>query len=478
MGRFNKILFIYPCFKGHRYDRSVVPPVGIGYVAETLHQNGMDYKVLDVGLGYERADILQWITRYEPDIIGISMMTFGYKKVYELLKFIRSNFRNIPLVVGGPHISAFKNNVLQECDAIDFGICFEGEAPMLELCLGDPIEKIPGLLYRKGETVIVNEARPFRKDLDQVPVPRYSNFELTKYQKVIPVISSRGCPYKCIFCSAGVISGRKFRYRSPQSVLNEISYWFNRGYRKFTFLDDNFTLLKKRVHALCGLMEKANLNDLEIDCAGIRADMVDYSLLKRMKGVGFSSMAIGVESGVERILRDMKKGEELKEIDRAVRDACRLGFQVCLYFVVGNPNETLEDVKVSINFAKKYKIHNVFFSNLIPVPDTELFEIIGQTGEFIRPPDEYLNDLNDFMDEIVFEVPGMTMEEKKTALKLTMEFRKKVQYRVHQNRLSHQRFDKFGLPGRLFAELYSSDFILKTRDLARPLFYPQVGKKT
>lgn len=477
MTLFRKILFIFPKIDLGRYDTTVAPPLGIGYVAETLFQNGFDYRVLDLGLGYDNVQIIDWVNDYKPDLIGVSMMTFRYKKTYETIDFIKKKFPNLHIIAGGPHITAFKERVLQECTSLDFAIAFEGEQSMLDFCSGKAFNEIHGLMYKKNGRILFNSTPFYIQDLDKIPYPKFLNFEMDRYIRAIHIITSRGCPFKCIFCEVGKITGKKFRTRSPESVISEMESWYQKGYRKFAFIDDNFTLNKKRVHAICDLIKEAGFKDFQIDCAGIRADMVDLPLLKKMKNTGFSTIAIGVESGVERVLKMIKKGEQLKDIDRAIKDACSLGFRVGLYFIVGSPYETLEDVKASIKFAEKYKVHNVFFNNLIPIPGTELFEVVEREGKFLRDPSNYLNDSNSLIDNIFFEIPGMTIEEKKKALELTNKCREKILYRTHQKLQSHERFDKYGWLGKFFAEFYSSDPMLQLRHLVRPIFYPNPCNK-
>ena len=164
--------------------------------------------------------------------------------------------------------------------------------------------------------------------------------------------SSRGCPYKCIFCSVKAVAGGKLRVRSPENVIDEIEYWYQKGYRKFNFVDDNFTFYRDRVYKICDEIQRRGLKNLKFTCAGgIRADTVDHKLLARMKEVGFYYNAFGVEGGNDKVLKSIKKGEKMEQIRSAIKDACDLGYEVMLFFLVGSPGETWKDIEDSVAVA-------------------------------------------------------------------------------------------------------------------------------
>jgi radical SAM superfamily enzyme YgiQ (UPF0313 family) len=305
------------------------PHPGIGYLSEFLTSNGIENYVIDMRLGYTLKKLMKKIKEINPDLIGITLMTLRHDIAIKIIEKIKSNF-NCKIVVGGPHVSLFRKKVLEECKA-DFAIKHEGEYTLLELCQGKNLKNIKGLIYRNGNKIIENPDRPFIENLDTLPFPKYRKFELEKYpdiftfkknimiKKSIPIITSRGCPFNCIYCPVKTVMGNKWRVRSAENVAEELKYWYKMGYRIFEFWDDNFTLDKKRVYKICDLIKKNNLVNLQLSISnGIRADTVDKRLLKRMKEVGFNHIAFGVEAGNNKILKIIRKGETIETIEIAI----------------------------------------------------------------------------------------------------------------------------------------------------------------
>ena len=235
--RYKKVLFYIPPFPGIQ-EYPGEPHPGIGYLSEFLSKNDIENDVLDLRLGYTVKDLIKRIEEFKPHLVAATMMTFRHDIAYAIIEQIRSSQYDI--VVGGPHVSTIRTTVLEEC-AADFAIKVEGEYPLLELCNGKDLTNIDGLIYRDRERIIENKDRTFIDDLDDIPFPTYDKFELKKYNtRQIPIVSSRGCPYKCIYCPIKVTMGRKIRMRSPENVVHEIEFWYGRGYKKFVFSDDNF----------------------------------------------------------------------------------------------------------------------------------------------------------------------------------------------------------------------------------------------
>jgi anaerobic magnesium-protoporphyrin IX monomethyl ester cyclase len=427
------------------------PPTGLGYVAESL-EGAVDYDVLDMALGYTGDDLLRRIAQVRPDILGVSMMTFGYRRAYDLLARIRREHPALPIAVGGAHMSTFRRKAMADCPAIDYGFVMEGETSFRELCLGTDLGEVSGLLFRRdGDVVEVPPAGVER--LDDVPFPRYGRFELSRYLvKRMNIVTSRGCPYRCTFCAVEAAIGKRFRARSPEAIVAEIGYWHDRGYRDFGIADDNFSLLPDRVHALCALLEQRRL-DITIECSnGLRADSVDEPLLRRMRGAGFGTLAFGVEAGNDRMLRVLRKGESIAEIDAAIRVSCALGFNVILFFLVGSPTETRADVEDSIALARKYPVADARFYNIIPFPNTELFEWVRERGYFLRDAEDYLNDASLFENSPCFQTPELSEGERRDLLALTASVTKEIRHAALTRRLK-----RFGPAGRLAASVFLSE---------------------
>jgi len=400
--------------------------------------------------GYTEKDLFKKIKEYKTDLIGITLMTYQYLESYNKLNRIKNKFSNIKIVAGGPHISLFREKALEECKSIDYGIVLEGEYTIIELCKGIELNKIKGLIYRENGTVIFNGEREFIADLNSIPFPTYEKFELNRYPynnapdkiKDISIVSSRGCPFRCIYCPVQSAIGQKFRYRSPENILHEIKYWYDKGYRTFWFADDNFTLIAERVHKICDLLKKSGMTELTLGCGnGIRADKVNRELLKKMKEVGFKTIAFGVEAGTDKILKIIKKGETLKDIDTAIKDTTELGFSVMLFFLIGSPSETVEDIERSFELAEKYPVDDVRFYQIIPYPSTELYDWITKNGYFVINPAVFLNKINSMSNIPVFETPELPISERKRLFKIGNTIARNIQIKYYSKKL-----DSMGIP--------------------------------
>ncbi|MFO7535136.1 MAG: radical SAM protein [Kiritimatiellia bacterium] len=406
--RYDKVLFVKPKIEADW--RGIRPHVGLGYMAESLKAAGVDYDILDMDLGHELSELREKIALFKPALIGVPLITFEYLKSYELLTWLKNAYPSIPIVTGGPHVTILKQQVLQECPAIDYGITYEGEIPLVELCLGDKkIPEIASVLYRTdlgGTIAYTGDGKPNR-ELDKLPFPKFEKFELDKYIPERTIYSSRGCPHQCIFCPNRLFSPI-FRPRSAKNVVDEMEYWYNRGDRQFNFDDDNFNFIRARVFEVCDEIEKRGMKNLFLRCAnGIRADRIDRETLIRMKEVGFHYMSIGADAGNNRMLKIVKKGETIEQIEAAVKNCCELGYDVKLLFVVGTPYETWEDVEDKVRLAKKYPLNDVHFYNTIPYPGTELYDWIKENNYFLIDPKVYLNNASCCDKTPVFETPEL-----------------------------------------------------------------------
>ena len=446
------VLLIMPQIQG---DYSVAfPPLGIAYLSEFLKKYGIHCECLDMRTGIPEKSLIDKIKNGKIDLIGFSMVTLYYKRVYRLIEKIRNIYEGI-IVAGGPHVSTFREKVLSDCQAIDYGIVLDGEETLLELCNNISAKNIKSLIHRVGNKVIFNDERPLIKDLDTLPFPRFQGFDFNKYaSRSIPLVTSRGCPGKCIFCCAGLTSGKKYRRASSESVISEIRYWYNKGFNDFFIVDDNFVTDRKRLKAICEGLQREKLDRIRIVCKGIRADQVDYEILQQMWKSGFREIQLGVESASDRILEILQKGETISSIENTVRNACDLGFDVALEFVVGTPGETFLDVKESLKFAMKYPVREVCFNSLIPYPYTVLYDLVKKKGRFIQPPEVYLNTFSSNYKVPVFDTPEFPFDERVKALKLCNAAGKKVRRNFLRRKMS-----KYPLIRTFWPILFSMDFI-------------------
>jgi anaerobic magnesium-protoporphyrin IX monomethyl ester cyclase len=404
---FSRVLLVAP--PSSSYLGAVRPPNNLGYLAESLQQAGIEYAAEDMRAARNRAALRKRLRAFQPDLVGVSLVSLEYKRSYELIRYIKRECPAAAIVVGGPHVSALGKQVLEECPDIDFGVSQEGEIILVQLCQGElQYGEIPGLLYRKDGAVLSSPEAQCITDLDRIPFPTYTGFDLSKYAKEVSIVTSRGCPYRCIFCLHSVMKD-SFRARSAANVVDEIEYWSARGIRQFIVDDDNFTLINKRVYEICDEIERRGLKNLFIRCAnGIRADRVDRPLLARLKEVGVREVGFGADGGNDRVLLEIvKKGESLATIERAIRDALDVSIEVRLFIILGSPGETPSDIEDSFALAERYPLILLHLNNPIPYPGTELYQWVQDHNLFLRSPEEYLNHLTDSDVEPVFETPEL-----------------------------------------------------------------------
>lgn len=455
--RFQRVLLIPVAYHKSSYKPGDVPDLALGYIGEFLQTNGVEYDVLDLNLGYGFSDIEAKVETFKPDVIGIAMKSYRYKDSYALMAKIKERFPTIPLAVGAAHISTAKEKVLEECAVVDYGIVKEGEETLLELCQGKPLEEIKGLIYRNEGKIIFTGERPFRRDIQSLPWPKYEKFELKKYwYPGMVVLSSRGCPEKCTFCAAPVVSGNWWRFRTPESMVEEVKYWYDKGYRRIEYLDDNFTLDQNRAAKFCDLIIAGNFNGLILNVPqGVRADRVSKSLLQKMKDAKFEAIIYGVEVGNEKMLQLLRKGESLQTIENAIQDAVDVGFDVHLNMMVGFPDQTLQDVEDTFDFALRYPIRWASFNNFVPYFGTEGFDQAEKRGLFLIQPSEYLNDVNQKAEQIIVSTPHISSEQRKYIEEKIPKVQREIRKKYHIRRLMRD----YGLPGKVMGTMFAKNIL-------------------
>lgn len=449
MSAFRRVLLVAP--PSSSYLGAVRPPTGLGYLAESLREAGIAYAVVDMRDNGRWRSLERAIRSFQPDLIGVSLVSFEYRRSYELIRAIKAFRPGAAIVAGGHHVTALKEDVLRECPDVDFGVVGDGERPLVALCRGETsLDQVPGLLFRRDADVVAGPSPELVADLDSLPFPRYLGFPRS-YAREIALITSRGCPYRCIFCPNS-LTAKRFRARSATHVVDEIEHWYRRGIRQFNVDDDNFTLDRARVEQICDQIEARGLEGLFIRCAnGIRADRVDRTLLARMKDVGFKEVAFGADGGNNRVLRDIiHKDETIEDIERALRDACDLGMGVKLFIIVGSPGETPEDVEDSIALAQRYPITWLHLNNPIPYPGTPLYDWVRAHKRFVVPPEEYLNGITETDATPVFDTVELPLEARKELLARCRRIERAVKRRAVERMFANLPVVG-ALAGRLFA---------------------------
>lgn len=356
---------------------------GLAYLAGHLIENGYPVHVLDFNNSHrDEEERLEEVK--DADLVGISIKSFTMKNALEWARKVRGVNKKGLLVCGGPHISLDGFDFLMEYGIFDAGVACEGEKAALELASGKPLDKIKGILFRNNGTLIANERSEWISRLDDLAFPNYDFFDslkegITSY----PLITSRGCPYQCNYCSVGKISGKRWRFRNPDKIIQELK--LARGKYKinhFRVIDDNFTLSRERVKVLCRRMIQEDLK-LKWSCPnGIRADSVDEEMMELMRKSGCESIAIGIETGVEEVFNKIGKAEKLADIVKTVHLAKDAGLRVTGFFILGLPGSTFELDRKSIQFAKTIDVESIW-NTLVPYPGTEVWNWVQRNGKML-----------------------------------------------------------------------------------------------
>ncbi|MFA5156195.1 MAG: radical SAM protein [Candidatus Omnitrophota bacterium] len=432
-----KILFIVPKNKSLFGDKgkTVHPHIGIAYLCAFLKNNGIETAVFDDGVEKSSSDVFKAIKEIEPDIIGVTIFSYCYGYAYELIKLIKQR-SNLPMVLGGPHISTVKGKILDDT-SVEFAVKHEGEFTLLELLReldkkNPDFSSVAGLIWRGKEGRITeNIDRPLIEDLDSLPIPDYDIFGIERYacyqQKALPIITSRGCPFGCNYCSVRLSMGQKFRPRSAENVFTEIEYFYRRGWRSFDFNDDCFTLRQDRAERICDMIIDNKLDIRFQLYNGIRVDTVTPELLKKMKKAGCYFISFGCEAGNDKVLKAIKKGITIEQVKNAVNWANAAKINNSVNFIIGHKEETYADAMDTINFARRLPTNFVNFYNLLPYPGTESFEWAKQHASFLIPPDSILENISYRDNKPIFETKEFTKEQREKIISLGFKlYRKKI----------------------------------------------------
>ncbi|NQU95620.1 MAG: radical SAM protein [Candidatus Omnitrophica bacterium] len=370
------ILLLNPIY----FDPIRYPPINLTYLASSLRSAGECVSIVDTNIDHACIDKIK---QFNPDIVGLPMMSFSEPMVID---FIRKIKRITPakILIGGPHACIMQEEVLKIYREIDFEIFGEGEKTVQELCNAlkrkTGLESVKGLIYREGGEVRKNQPREFNHNLDELPFPAWDLLEVKKYN-FLPIADSRGCPYRCNFCCVKDIQGRLWRPRSWESIIAEIQWDMKKfGFKKFYIDGDNLLVDRNRILKLCDEIRKRNLQIKWTATQGVRADLVTDEILSAMLSAGCRAIGFGIESGDEKVLRSMQKGESLEKIAYAARLAKKKGFYVTGCFMVGNINDTTDSVKRSIEFMKSLKLNAIYVNSVVPYPKTELWKWAEEQG--------------------------------------------------------------------------------------------------
>ncbi len=425
---------------------SVFPPVGLAYVAAVLEKahevciidaptegwrNLQDLDEATYRVGLSNTEIADKVKQWSPDVVVIEIPFSGWSKTaFEVASIVKGVNKNIITVLEGQHPSARPEDCLANPN-IDFVVIGEPENAIFELvnALGKEtrdLKKIRGIGFVKNDVPVITSPRPLLQDLDSLPFPARHLLPMEEYYAAVKetplrgeinkpwtiMITSRGCPYDCVFCTHHIVWGRKWRGRSPENVVDELEQVIKTYHvKQIDFLDDNMTLDRKRMENICDLIVKRGLRVEWFTPNGVRADTLDEKLLTKMKRSGCKKIRVAPESGVQRVVDQViKKNLDLGSVERAVALCKKVGIKVGCFFVIGLIGETKAEIEKTIRYAYKLRqlgADSFIFSIATPIYGTKLYEQAKRRG-FLR---ECFSDDALAAAEPLIETPEFTADE-------------------------------------------------------------------
>jgi anaerobic magnesium-protoporphyrin IX monomethyl ester cyclase len=374
------------------------PPLGLGYLASVLRKSGFRVRILDNAV--ENLSIDEIIKKVKDSfIVGITSTTPTFSSALRYACAIKERLPHIFVILGGVHVSFRPYDAFPCVDAVCIG---EGERTIVEVAErveGDEsLNGVEGVFYKDAKDstkVVANLPRGRIENLDSIPFPAYDLMPLEKYTLLgkrlnnFPMITSRGCPFKCRYCSSSLFMGHKFRMRSADNVVDEIEWLVEDfGAKHIAFGDDTFTFNKKRVEEICDKIVRRKL-DISWSCSS-RVDTINVGMLKSMKRAGCSAIYYGVESVSEKVLNYYKKKIKLEQVKRAVEITKKIGILTICSFIIGAPFETKKDMKDTLKFALELDPDYAQFSILTPYPGTDIYNEAKKNGLLLTENfDEY-----------------------------------------------------------------------------------------
>lgn len=391
-----KVTLIFP--PSIYQTKQTMPPLGISWLAAILRQNGFpEVNLIDAVINkYSNEDILEILNNQQPDLVGLSFGTQNRFQAFELARLIKEKLPKIHLTVGGPHPTLTADDILRHLPFVDSVVRGEGEYTLLELARtlegSLNFESVKGLSFKNQNGKIVhNLSREPISDLDILPWPARDLLPLEKYQQKIPlsdkvctsILSSRGCPYNCVYCSTSEQWGHKIRHRSPKNVVGEIEHLL-KTYELdgIGFFDDVLTMDKSRVIAICKEILDRNLQ-VSWWCEA-RANTIDEEMVDWMKRAGCEHISMAIESGSDRILKNIKKAITVEQGVKAIKTIKAAGIKLKIFFMHSLPGETYQDIKKTV-FLSRYVKHELGVEETtqgitIIYPGTNLEKLAKQSG--------------------------------------------------------------------------------------------------
>ncbi|MBF0464246.1 MAG: B12-binding domain-containing radical SAM protein [Nitrospirae bacterium] len=408
------------CSRGSEHTLSLLPPLGLAYIAAVLLKNGHKCEIVDgIATQISLDDLCKKALSY--DIVGITSVSTYALRVKQIIQMLKNKSESIPIIVGGPHANVLPESVLNH--GADYVVLGEGEFTMLELVSAlennKDVEQVNNIAFLKDGKIFKTQRQSAIIDMDSIPLPARDLLPMhlykcsgarSKKQPSHSVFTSRGCPGTCTFCNKKLF-GTNIRYFSVERIVEEFFLLRDKYKAKdIAIWDDNFLSNHSTVHAVCDELTRRNFNTTW--SAEARIDTVNKELLTHMKAAGCDFIAYGIESGSQKVLDNMNKKITLDLVRNVIRDTQKVGIPIRGYLMMGLPNETVEDIEATIRFAIELNIDVASFTLFVPLPGTVEYIRAQKSGQF--DPDYYLKKVYpefNFPDEAIYIPEGMTSEQ-------------------------------------------------------------------
>jgi len=388
------------------FELTVVPPLGIMYLASALrtwgkHQVAL-YDMKVEGNSLERA--VRKIVEFAPDIIGLSLMSYETPVMSEIAQQLKQILPRIPIIVGGPHPSTFPQDVMSDPN-IDIAVIGEAEETLCAIVErleeGRSVDDLEGVVVRVDGKIKINPKVSYIENLDMLPMPSWDLIPIKKYfslprmgniymkKEYMPIFTSRSCPFQCIYCHK--IFGKKFRPRSPESVLEEIQFLYTHyGIKEIMIMDDCFNLNKERALEILSRIASSTMEIYLRFPNAMRADRLDREMLIALKEAGTFHTCYAIETASPRLQKYIKKNLDIDKVFNVIEWTDQLDILTHGFFMIGFPTETREEMLATVNFAVRSKLHTAAIFRVTPFKGTELHRIALESGIALSDdPDSY-----------------------------------------------------------------------------------------
>jgi len=398
-----------------------IPDIGLGYIATGLRKHGHDVDIFQAELEPDFEAFRRRIQAFKPDVLGLKVMSVEIFSAKKCIEIARSELPDVVTVIGGPHTtSAPLEDIFSYFEALNFALRGEAEIALPKFIAvlesgGSDFSEVPGLAYRHGDSFIANPML-IHPNLDDFGIPAWDLIDPRNYPNRwyfwtpewpgAPILTSRGCPYRCTFCGQNIVTGKRVRRRSLKLVLEEMTLLINTyGVHDFDFTDDNFLMDAEYVREFCEEILKRGWK-IRWNCCGARIDFLDDALVRLMDRSGCNIISVGYESGSARVLDYMKKDLDLNMVRSKSRMIARNSdIKIVGLFILGYPTETEAEIRKTIRLATQLPLFAANFNTYIVIPGCEEYERLIASGEVERVPWDKLS-----LDEHTYTPEGLTFK--------------------------------------------------------------------